>query len=153
MTPDLLNRLKTTSAEIRFRWEALLRAQRVTGPLANPDALVHLIPDTMPQVFAFLANGGRSKVTFMEAMADRLPCCDCGNNPYLAYFVAGEQAVVEAVVLAQAKLPPGQRTEGDVAEAIRAVRTLARTEIDTFCGVCAHRCKAAKCRFATVCAN
>lgn len=146
MHPQLVHHLRDNLPELRRRWEALLRIERVNGPLANPDAMVHLIPDTLAQIFASLLKGLRRPISFMDAMADRLPGCECGNNPYLAYFVAGEQALVETVVLMQAKLPKDQQRESDVAEVIHVVRTLGRTEIDTFCGICAHRCKAAKCR-------
>lgn len=139
MAPDLVQQLRQSAADIRRRWEALLRIERVSGPLANPDALVHLIPDTLAEIFVGLAHGTRRPITFIDAMAERLPTCECGNNPYLAYFVAGEQALVESVVLLQAKLPVAYRRESDVAEAIHIVRALARVEIDNFCGVCAHR--------------
>lgn len=147
MTPELLTELRANTATLIQRWEALLRVERVTGPLANPDSLVHLIPDSLPKIFAALTRPTKGTMSFAHATAERLPACNCGNNPFLAYFVAGEQALVETVVLLQAKLPPSGNTESDVAKAILAMRALARNEIDTFCGVCTHRGCLNGCRF------
>ena len=61
--------------------------------------------------------------------------------------MAGEQAFVEAAVLLQAESPPHDRRESDVAEVVRAVRTLARAEIENFCGVCTHHGAIAGCRY------
>lgn len=147
MTPELLENLHSASAAIRERWERLLRIERVNGPLANPDALVHLLPETLEAIFATLAKRPRARLSFERAIGERLPACQCGNNPYLAYFTAAEQALVETVVLLQAKQPENRQNQNDVAEAIKAVRGLARSEIDTFCGVCTHHGMAAGCRY------
>lgn len=146
MTPDLLENLRANTAKIRDRWEALLRVERVNGPLANPDALVHLIPQTLGSVLSSLIRKPRAKASFEAAMSERLPICDCGCNPYLAYFTAGEQALVETVVLLQAEQPTNGHSETDVAQVICAIRSLARSEIDTFCGVCTHH-GVSGCRF------
>jgi hypothetical protein len=153
MSPELLDLLRARSGSIRDRWEALLRIERVNTPLANPDALVHLIPGTMIEIFKAAAKPPRAPLALTEVRADRLPACECGHNPYLAYFLAGEQALVEALVLLQTELPPAQRTESDVAELIRAIRRLGREEIDAFCGICVHRGCAKKCRHAAACAS
>lgn len=150
MTPELLQILRVREPTLRERWEALLRIEPVNGPLANPDALVHLIPDSLGQIFKRLAAPVRTVPTLVSVKAERLPPCDCGNNPFLAYFIAGEQALVETVILLQAEMPPAGRTESDVAEAIRAVRQLARSEIDAFCGICTHHGHAPHCRHTPV---
>ena len=146
MPPEILDRLRARSATIHVRWEALLRIEPVASPLANPDALSRLIPDSIARVFATLAGDKRAPITLREARADHLPPCDCGHNPYKAYFVAGEQAFVEAVVWLQAEAPHEAHPERDVADVIRAVRQLGRNEIDTFCGICVHHSKAVHCR-------
>ncbi len=145
MSPERLRDLRTRSPVIRQRWETLLRVEPINGPLANPDALAHLIPQTLEQVFVLLAKQARAPISVMAAKAC-VPRCECGHNPYLAYFVAAEQALVEAVVLLEAELPAKDRRPGEVAEMMLAVRRLARREIDTFCGACVHRCVDAKCR-------
>lgn len=145
MTPDHLGDLRARSVGIQERWKTLLRLEPVSGPLANPDALVHLIPETLERIFELLAKPARVPISILAAKAC-VPKCDCGNNPYLAYFVAAEQAFVEAAVLQQSELAPAERRPGEVAEVMLAVRRLARMEIDTFCGACVHRCVDRSCR-------
>jgi hypothetical protein len=117
----------------------------MSGPLANPDTLVYLIPDSLDDILAILAKESPAPQSSPRAKT-HLPACNCGNNPYLAYFLAGEQALVEAVVLLQAALRPEQRHKSDVSEIILTMRQLARSEIDTFCGVCSDRGAARNCR-------
>ena len=152
MSPQLLDLLRARLAPIRQRWEALLRIERVNTPLANPDALVHLIPGTIEEILKVAAKPQRAPLTLGEVRAERLPACECGNNPYLAFFLAGEQSLVEALVLVQTELPPARRAESDVAELIRAIRRLGREEIDAFCDICVHRGCSRKCRHAAVAA-
>ena len=147
MQPKLLSKLRARSAAIRSQWEALLRVEPVTGPLANPDVLAYLIPNSLEQIFAELAKPSREPLSLL-ATKDYLPACDCRNNPYFAYFIAGKQALVEAVVLAQAGLPVDEHHPSDVAATMRVVRRLARSEIDAFCGACDHRGVAPRCRHA-----
>ena len=150
MTPDLLQCLRARGAAIRHRWETLLRIEPVSSPLANPDALVHLIPASLDQIFQMLAVRRSHAVPSLATVrAYRLPPCDCGNNPYLAYFVAGEQALVETIVLLQSEMQLRQSKESDVAEIVRVVRQLTRDEIDAFCGICNHRGAASQCRHDT----
>ena len=145
MTPERLRYLQTRATSIRSRWEVLLRVEPVSGPLANPDALAHLIPLTLDQVFTLLAKPARAPVSVSAAKAC-VPRCECGHNPYLAYFLAAEQVMVEAIVLLEAELPASERRQSDVAEVMLSVRRIARLDIDTFCGACTHRCLDAKCR-------
>ena len=147
MTPALLQGLRARHTAIRNQWEALLRVERMSGPLANPDTLVYLIPDSLEQIFSILAGGTSPRPPSGRA-SSYLPACGCGNNPYLAYFLAGEQALVEAVILLQAEFHPEGRQKRDVSEIILTMRQLARSEIDTFCGVCSHRGVAHGCRHA-----
>jgi len=145
MLPERQRSLQSRTTAISARWEALLRIEPVNSPLANPDALAHLIAQSQKQVFTLLAKPARAPVSVAAAKAC-VPNCECGHNPYLAYFLAGEQALVEAMVLLEAELSVGERRQSDVAEVMLAVRRCARLEIDTFCGACAHRCLDAKCR-------
>jgi hypothetical protein len=123
----------------------LLHVEPVNSPLANPDALTHLIPQTLEQVFTLLGKPARAPVSVSAAKAC-MPRCECSHNPYLAYFLAAEQVLVEAMVLLEAELPTSERRQSDVAEVMLAVRRIARLEIDTFCGACVHRCVDFKCR-------
>lgn len=145
MTPAVVRDLRACSPAIRFHWEALLRLEPVNSPLANPDALAHLIPHSLEEIFLRLGKYSRVPVSISAARA-QLPNCECGNNPYRAYFVAGEQAVTEAFVLLQSELPAESRRSTDMAELIFAIRRLARSNIDAFCGVCVNRGTAPHCR-------
>ncbi len=152
MHPKVLQQLQARSAAIHVRWETLLKMEPVTGPLANPDALVRLIPESLAEVFEQLQERSSERTSLTAVQAVRLPDCSCGHNPYLAYFVAAERAFVETLVLVHAELPAEQRSESDIAETIRAVRKLGGDEIDTFCGICSHRCRDPKCRHTAACA-
>jgi hypothetical protein len=67
MTPELRQELRARSAPIRERWETLLRIERVSGPLANPDALVHLIPHSLERLFKMLATPPRAALSLAVA--------------------------------------------------------------------------------------
>ena len=71
--------------------------------------------------------------------------CPCGRNPLLVYFVAGQQAMREALVLAQAAAPRLDAVERDTAltEVNLVFSRIARRETESFCAVCQHRNSAA----------
>ncbi len=142
MHESFLHDLRVRRREIHIRWEALLRTERVNTPLANPDALVHLIDWTLDQVFAELRHAcNQPRHEVRPAVAEARPECSCGRNPLLAFFLAGEQALLESLVLLQAsasKLDPVERDE-ELAELYRVIREISRREIESFCAVCQHR--------------
>ncbi|MBI5768980.1 MAG: hypothetical protein HZA93_14385 [Verrucomicrobia bacterium] len=146
MDPAILRALRARAPFIRKHWDTLLHVEPVNGPLANPDTLAHLIPSSLEQIFQALSHP--VKVHALPAPKECLIDCHCGNNPYIAYFIAGEQALVEALVLVQVGLPQIARTGHDLAEVQFVVRHLARDEIDGFCGICVHRGTARGCRHA-----
>lgn len=140
MRETLVNALRVRRPHVRARWEDLLRIERASSPLANPDALVHLLEWTLDEVFLSLANPlavprGRHEKT------DYRNSCPCGRNPLLAYFAAGEQALREALVMAQAGSPGLEASERDSAleQLDLEFQRIARREIEAFCGVCQHR--------------
>lgn len=147
MGSRFLHLLRARSDTIRTQWEALLRVERVSGPLANPDVLIYLIPSSLEKILSAVARPSRAPVSLRTAKSC-VPLCECGNNPYAAYFLAGEQALVEAAVLVQSELPAAERQKSDLAAIMLAVRRLARDEIDAFCGACSHRQMAPGCRHA-----
>lgn len=136
MRPVVLRAMRSRLASIRVAWECLLRLERVNGPLAHPDALVHLIPTSVHQILAAAAATREEPLSLREAHGLPTPECACGHNPFLAFFVAGEQAMLEALIMLQAGWPPEERSEGDLAELVRATRHVAHSEIEAFCGVC-----------------
>lgn len=139
----MLQELVGRRSEISARWEALLRIERVNTPLANPDALVHMFDWTLDEVFAVLR--GSSAITEDAApfatTAISLPSCLCGRNPYVAYFKAAKQAMMEALILVQSEtmlLDPGER-DAAANELRETLNQLWQREVTAFCALCTHR--------------
>jgi hypothetical protein len=142
MQESLVTSLRTRRPHIRARWEDLLRIERASSPLAHPDALVHLIDWSLDEIFQALADPLAHRPPGRRPTADgHRHECACGRNPYLAYFDAGEQAVHEALVMAQAAVPALKAADRDntLAEINRVLQHLAHREIEAFCGVCQYR--------------
>jgi hypothetical protein len=142
MQETLLGSLRSQIPQIRARWEALLHAEPVVTPLAHPDALVHLLDWTLEEIFGGLSTlGSRRRPGRKSVSPEHRVECPCGRNPLLTYFAAGEQAVREALVLAQAASPTLDPIERDASwEELNLVfQQIARREIESFCGVCQYR--------------
>lgn len=138
-----MNSLCAQRSAIHARWDALLRTERVTSPLASPDALVHLIDWALDQIFAGLRDPAMRRRPGHGSgwrVAPR-PECECGRNPLLAFFLAGEQALLEALVQEQAAHRPVDPLERDtgLTELYNVMRTTARREVEAFCSVCQYR--------------
>lgn len=59
------------------------------------------------------------------------------RNPFIAYFLAGKQALLEALVLVQAQgTGAHHQREGAVAELTAAIESVIGTEVDAFGQVC-----------------
>ncbi len=147
MNAALIAALRARIPAIRDRWAALLRIERVDSPLAHPDALAYLMPSTIDQVLTALAETRSPALTLAAAQALPKPDCRCVHNPYVPYFRAGEQALIEALVFAQAERGGLQTRDAELAAVIAALRRIAHEEVETFCAVCSHRCTAGDCRF------
>jgi hypothetical protein len=140
MHDTMLRNLQRLRPTILERWEELLRAEPVTSPLANPDALVYLMNWTLDRFFTALrgplsrrrlSDRGSNKPAYVEEKT----LCACKMNPLLAYFATAEQALVQAVL---PLLEPRERES--VLSAVRlAMQAVAKREIDTFCAVCQRR--------------
>ena len=134
MQAIFVSALEAQRVRIRARWEDLLRAERSTSPLANPDTLVHLMDLTLDELFAtFAAADGRRRHGRCSEIV-----CPCGRNPLLVYFSVGRQAMREALVMAQAEmaaLTPSDR-DGSLADLDAGYGQIARREIAAFCAVC-----------------
>lgn len=132
--------LRALRFQTRARWDALLRTERSNSPLANPDSLVHLLDWTLDEIFRALERpAGHRRVARLSS--DYRHHCPCGRNPLLAYFAAGEQAMREALILAQSAMVNLTPVERDVAleELNLVLAQISRQEIEAFCGVCQHR--------------
>jgi hypothetical protein len=140
MQDDLMRALRHHRVAIRARWEDLLRVERANTPLANPDALVHLIDCTLDEVYRTL-EGLPSRRRPLRSYSKHDTECPCGRNPLLAYFAAGEQALQESLVLTQSMLPyldPSDR-DTSLAELNLCLRFIAHREIQAFCALCQLR--------------
>jgi len=130
MQEAFIRALRSRRAQIRARWETFLRIEKVNTPLANPDTLVYLFDQTLDEVFAALHD---TPVPRHPAP----PAGPCEKNPLCAYFVAGEQALLEALILAQAgthNLDPKER-DADVAHLKHVMHRIARRDIGSLEGV------------------
>lgn len=142
MLTECVRALEARRKEVRLRWEDLLRTERANSPLANPDTLVYLIDDTFDALIDALLKPSVLKRTVHTADFSVVRAkCICGRNPYLAYFTAGEQALLEALVLIQASngpLDPDVR-DSSVQDLYGVIRAAALREIEAFCSLCQYR--------------
>ncbi len=116
-----------------------MRVEAVATPLANPDTLVFGINESLGEFFTLLRQPMPEK---LEPEVE----CVCGRNPLLAYYRAGEQAMLEALILVQAEMPKLNPVERDEAFAKlkHVVNAVARREIGAISGVCQQRDESAK---------
>lgn len=142
MDERMLHALEAQRTEIHHRWEALLRVEPVKSPLGQPEALKHMISFTLDTLFAYL-HGPHIKKRVPRSVAASVAdgtLCPCGRNPLLAYFVAGEQALLETLILVQAGIPETAETRSlEVVELKHSMVHVALHEIETFCAVCQFR--------------
>jgi hypothetical protein len=140
MHDTLLRTLQGLRPTILERWEALLRAEPVTSPLANPDSLVYLMDWTLNRFFTALRGPlSRRRITSRGSNKsldhEERELCACKMNPLLAYFATAELALIQAALPI---LQPRERES--MLSAIRlAMHAVAKREIDTFCAVCQRR--------------
>jgi hypothetical protein len=134
---EILSDLQALRGEIRAHWETLLRLERATSPLAQPDTLVHLLETTLNEIFRDLENWSPRRHS-TPAVA---PLCPCGRNPLLAYFAAGRQALRDALVRTQSAKPTPDPRKRDLALACvdQVFNQISCREIALFCSVCQFR--------------
>lgn len=136
MQEEVFRSLCARRPQLRQHWETLLRTERASSPLANPEALVFMMDWTLDRVFeALKMSDGR-----LHAVGAK-PECTCGLNPLLTYFVTMEQVLTEGLVLSQVEISHGPAGchEADLAHLKNAIEYIANREIGAFCAVCQHR--------------
>ncbi len=121
--------------ELLSEWRRRLRNEPVVSPLALPVTLDHLMVRTLDDLAILLGQKTAAKSAEpVSASADDAPWpppCRCGLNPFLAYYMCGEQAI-EGVLASLANA-----TSSAMIEHVRKVwRTIASEELEGFCGVC-----------------
>lgn len=138
---ELLRLLQARRTEIRARWNELLHTEAASSPLAHPDTLVHLIDWSLAEILATIEGPASRRQCAPKSFEAVRALCPCGRNPLLAMFQAGEQAVIEGLILSQVASPAGSpavRSQA-LAEVQAAVRTVAAMEVESFCAVCQYR--------------
>jgi hypothetical protein len=141
MEKFLLQELRSRRATVRREWITLLRAEPVATPLGHPDTLAHLIDRTLDEVFTELARRRPHAPDAAPTSYEEVRrACACGRNPLLVYFLAGERALLESLVQAQAEQPvrAPERHQADVVELYLALRGTALREVAAFCSVCVN---------------
>lgn len=143
---NLVHNLRGRRLRIRARWEALLKTERIATPLGRPEFLVYLIDETLDEIFRALHDTGAAPQSLETSAPPHRARCECGRNPFLAYFLAGEQAVLDELIHAQSEAVQTDRAVNitAVAELSTLVRHLARREVETFCSLCTHAAESAK---------
>lgn len=138
MRPSVVQALSDRRAQIRARWETLLRIEHTVTPLANPDLLVLLMDQTLDEIFAALRRTRPPAVT-------PLPAHIGADNPFRIYYQGAEQVLLEALVLEQVATPGLDAAERDtgLAELKTVVQAIASRDIAAFEGVSRHRDTAA----------
>jgi hypothetical protein len=136
MEESLVQPLQARRAEIRSRWSDLLHVERALSPLAHPDTLAFLLDETLENIFT-----GLSSAVGQKNPAPAWPRCACGLNPYLRFYVAGELALLEALVLIQADIHVRDANARDraVLELYAVVRRFACNDVELFCSLCQLR--------------
>jgi len=137
MNAELIRELQEMRPQIRARWEALLRVERLHTPLANPDTLVYMFDQTLDEVLAGLPRGP------VRNAGPQLTC-QSKDNPMQVYFPALEQALLEALIHAQAAQPKPEARKrraspahtAAVTELRATLRRIARRDIAAFDKLC-----------------
>lgn len=139
----MLHALEAQKPAIHQRWEILLRVEPIKTPLGQPEALKHMIDYTLETLGAFLRGQHTTKRRHLRSVAASVAdgsLCPCGRNPLLSYFVAGEQALLETLILAQANHADSAETRAETLQELQqALAHVALREIETFCAVCQFR--------------
>ncbi len=141
MQGELVQALLNRRTQICARWATLLHIERANTALAHPDMLIHLLDWTFDSIIQALEIASKLKTPGPLQTSCARPNCPCGRNPYLYFFIAGEQAWLEAMVFTQVSIPKLESVVRDqaVIELLNLIRILGRTEVEAFCSVCQYR--------------
>ncbi len=113
--------LSRRRAELLAEWTLQLRAAPVVSALALPASLEYLMTRTLDDLAIHL--GLKTPAT----PVDWPPRCGCGRNPFRAYYLTGENALMNVLTAhAPTVLEP----------ACAAWRSIANAELGAFCGLC-----------------
>lgn len=138
MHDSFLRALQTQRPDLRRRWEALLRAERTSSPMAHPDTLVHLMDWTIDRLWDELRQPQFRRHARNHDHRGATLLCVCGKNPLLTYFSTAEQAIIETLFIDEQDLAGLSSLErsASLEDLKGALHAVARREIESFCAVC-----------------
>lgn len=151
MHAELVQALSNQRPQIVARWGTYLRMQPVVSALARPETLMFGVDGVLDEVFARLRRPPPKRP--VRRWADNF----CSRNPLRAFYAAGEQALLEMMVVAQTlqgQTVPRQRAAA-LEEVRQAIRSISRRDLEglaSLCRTCAAnltgtgRCPAEGCR-------
>jgi hypothetical protein len=148
MKRHFLQALAELRPMIKTCWEVLLRAEPPASPLGNPDTLVFMMDRTLDSFFAAASSPTpRRWLARYPLLSGPLKLtCPCGRNPFLRYYVSGEQAVLAIAAKALPGSPevPG-KTRGQILSEVQLTfHYLSQHEIQLFCDLCNSNCRRAR---------
>lgn len=140
MKRAFLTALQASRETIKELWRANLRKVPLHTPLANPDLLAFMMDESLDEVLPSpsrieSSRPQRADWSATSELAKQGQCC--GLNPYIAYFLAGEAALVAVI----RGIEPGPRlSENDIltseTELLFSFRVASHREINAFCEIC-----------------
>jgi len=121
---------------LKVEWRRRLRIEPTSTPLANPDALVYLMDETLTQLESLVRD--RPAPRWLRLRKTHLgplrSLCPCGLNPLLAYFSSGAETL-NAVLSVD-----GYLTREEVSTLCQGWHFLAQSEIEALCEGCCRVC-------------
>ncbi len=122
-------------SEISRRWRLTLRDGAYYTALGNPETLRYMIEPTLDRLFGPTEPPRGSKAPQPVRLMDE--ASRCALNPMIAFFLAGESALVAVVreIRPSPALPETQLllSEGEMLERLREI---GREEVRNFCEIC-----------------
>ncbi|HEU5080038.1 MAG TPA: hypothetical protein VFT72_12565 [Opitutaceae bacterium] len=140
MKRAFLHALKRRRALITQRWRNLLEQLPTRSALGKPELLAYMIDDTLDELFepeAYQSEDFQGCIQPATTTHKPPTHCRCGVNPYIAFFLAGEAAIVSVV---RELVETRQLSEHGIlfaeSELLFFLRVLAHRDINGFCEVC-----------------
>jgi len=96
MEVSLITPLSECRSRLAAAWTRAVLAAPRDNPLAVPETLVHLVEPALDQLVQRLFLGGATppEGRVIRGRDTWPPQCACGRNPYLQFYVRGEEAMV-----------------------------------------------------------
>jgi len=139
MKRAFLRAIMTRRAVIKLRWRATLEQAPLYTPLASPALLAYMMDRTLDELILATTypKVPENHSSRHDSLITSKSCSTCGLNPYIGYFLAGEDALVSAVRTIEVS-PALSENEllGSEIELLFAFRVIAHREVNDFCEIC-----------------